>query len=263
MQIQYEIRKQSFSCFAAKNIQFPLHIHRQCELAYVMKGQPRILSQGRERLLREGEIAIFFPDTSHSYQSENEENEILLLIFDPSFVPDFARALTEQTPTRNYLESADVHRDIPHLLQSLLSDTAADLIRQRASLSIILSHLFEKVPLLTHRETPVPQDTLHRLLSYLYNHFLEDISLSETADTLGISKYHLSHIFSEKIGSGFIPYLHSLRIDYACELLQTSNHSITQIAYESGFESPATFHRAFRKLKNTSPLQYRVSLIRK
>ena len=77
------------------------------------------------------------------------------------------------------------------------------------------------------------------------------------ARALGVSRFHLSHVFSEKIGQGFSAYLASIRIDCACALLAGTNRSVTEIAAESGFESQRSFFRAFGARCGMTPLAYR------
>ena len=256
MHIQYQIRHQAFWPQLSKNLQFPLHLHRHCELIYVTDGAVDVVIRDKEICLQKGDLAIIFPEMPHSYRS-SEENKCNLIIFDPSFTPEFSRIMNEKYPLTPYLLQGDIHADIRYNLFSLFYDESGDVRRQKAYLTIILSRIFEKLPFTDIPAISTPKETINKVLSYISTHFLENISLEHTADILGISKYHLSHIFSQKVGGGFIPYVHSLRIEHACELLLTTDLSVTDIAFESGFESAVTFHRVFRNSKGESPLQYK------
>ena len=72
-----------------------------------------------------------------------------------------------------------------------------------------------------------------------------------------MSKYHLSHLFSEKMGQKFLSYLSGVRVSYACKLLAETNLPVGRIMGEAGFESEATFFRAFRNQLGITPARYR------
>ena len=85
------------------------------------------------------------------------------------------------------------------------------------------------------------------MVEYCVRHFDKDLSLSVLERELHISKYYISHLFSDKLHISFNDYVNSLRISYACKHLRRSNSSITQIASLVGFASLRTFNRAFQK----------------
>lgn len=55
----------------------------------------------------------------------------------------------------------------------------------------------------------------------------------------------------------FKQYLLGIRIGYACRLLTDQSLSISQIAFESGFENLSNFNRHFKKLKGCTPREYK------
>ena len=59
-----------------------------------------------------------------------------------------------------------------------------------------------------------------------------------------MSKYYLSHVFSEKMGMSFPEYLQSIRLNCAVSLIAGGEQSITEIAADSGFESQRTLFTA-------------------
>ncbi len=88
-------------------------------------------------------------------------------------------------------------------------------------------------------------------------HFKENLTLSKVADALYVSKYTLSGIFSRILGTSFNDYLNGLRINLAVQLLENSDSTVTDIAYEAGFGNVRTFNRAFMKLIGVTPTEYR------
>jgi len=98
------------------------------------------------------------------------------------------------------------------------------------------------------------------LLSYIDTHISENLTLEKMADYMGFSKYHFSRLFKEHTGSTFYDYLSRKRIQAAQTLLTTSA-SITDIAFQTGFNSSTSFGRCFKKYTKHSPSEYRVQFI--
>ena len=99
------------------------------------------------------------------------------------------------------------------------------------------------------------------MLQYISEHFTEPLTLESTAHALGISRIHLSHIFSQQLHINFRQYINTLRIDRAKTLLHDPSNSISQIAYLCGYGNQRTFHRAFLTQCSITPNQYRANVI--
>ena len=130
------------------------------------------------------------------------------------------------------------------------------------------SLLGEDLPRLTHHVPVCPFleeaksiDLTSRLVEYLSKNFLSTLSLEKVAKELGVSRCHISHIFSSRLKTSFSEYLHFLRLGYACELLQNTDKSISDISLDAGFSSQRTFNRAFQKRYGVSPRTYRLETI--
>jgi len=89
--------------------------------------------------------------------------------------------------------------------------------------------------------------------------FLEsDLSLQSLADRVKISPHHLSQILNEKLEKSFYDYVNEQRVEYARQLLlKEPGRSITDIAFESGYNSKNSFHNAFKRHTGTTPSDYR------
>ncbi len=88
---------------------------------------------------------------------------------------------------------------------------------------------------------------------------VEDLGLPAVARHCGVSEGHLSRLFHHGTGLTFREYVTQVRVEHAKALVLRTNRGITEIAYESGFQSLSQFHRVFRKAYGTSPGQLRAS----
>ena len=95
------------------------------------------------------------------------------------------------------------------------------------------------------------------IATYIYEHYDKKITLDDMAERFPISRSFLSKKFKQATGFGFKEYLVNVRIKNACRLLLETNHSITDIAFECGFNDSNYFGDAFRTIKGIAPNKYR------
>ena len=84
-------------------------------------------------------------------------------------------------------------------------------------------------------------------------------SVTHIAETLNISPGYLSGLLKSLTGQSTQQHLHSKLIELAKEKLSTTNLSISEIAYELGFEHLPSFSKLFKSKTNLSPLKFRHS----
>ncbi|MFA9560005.1 helix-turn-helix domain-containing protein [Evansella sp. AB-rgal1] len=255
--IVYENREIPFSFNTVKNMTFHPHLHQQIEIVYVLEGEMEVSINGQSKVLQSNELAISFPNAIHSYKT-SEFSKIAILIFNIDIATDYSNLLLQHEPTTPFLQSRGIHKDIPYCMNTFQEESPKnmDIKLLRGYVSMMLGRILESLTLVETNQS-INSNLTHRMLVYIMNHFQEEITLESVAKHLGASKYYLSRIFSKKIGSNFNTYINSLRVRHAQYLLSNSNKSITEIAYESGFESQRTFYRAFKQESNIIPREYR------
>lgn len=111
---------------------------------------------------------------------------------------------------------------------------------------------------------PLPDDSAETLRRKVHALFHEDhiflnprLKLSDVASLAGTNRTYISQFFNRTNGSSFFEYVNQLRVEYACHLLSTSTAPLGEIAEMSGFNSLATFHRVFSKMRGCSPAAFR------
>lgn len=97
--------------------------------------------------------------------------------------------------------------------------------------------------------------------SYIHEHFREKITLSDVAESVGISYGHLSKCFKQVEGNSFNSYLMEVRMEEAKRLMREENLPISEIAYEVGIGDPNYFSKCFRKHAGLSPKEYVTMII--
>jgi AraC-like DNA-binding protein len=97
---------------------------------------------------------------------------------------------------------------------------------------------------------------LDEVLAYLQSNFTEDISREGLAGAMDINPDYMGKLFKQYMGRTMSEYINELRIQKATTLLRENIMNITDIAFESGFESLATFYRVFQNITGETPTAY-------
>jgi len=108
-----------------------------------------------------------------------------------------------------------------------------------------------------HIPAPRHEPVVESAIAYIDGHFTEEVTAELLARRSGISLYYLCHRFKEQMGLSILAYRDAQRFSLAKRLLCTTQESVTRIAMECGFESPAYFSRRFKKNTGLTPKQYR------
>jgi AraC family transcriptional regulator len=100
---------------------------------------------------------------------------------------------------------------------------------------------------------------INRVIDYLRANLDRQVKLKELAKVACFSEFHFHRIFHAVSGETLNNFTKRLRLEKAARLLRYSNQSLTDIAFDCGFSSSATFSRSFRAGYDTSPSQFRKS----
>lgn len=96
-----------------------------------------------------------------------------------------------------------------------------------------------------------------KILSYINQHYMENITLEFLAEQVHLSRHYLAHLFKNKTGKTVFEYILSTRLEQAKRMLSCTQLSIAHIASECGFESSSYFCRRFRSAFGKTPKSFR------
>lgn len=252
----YQLRNDLYQFSISTNNSFGSHLHKQIEIICVISGSIEVTIGDEAKTLTPYDIAIIFPNTIHRYHT-NKYSQMLLLIFDTELVSDFSYEFTNYKPKTPFLPQGVLKQEITGHLRTLVDyKNSLDIRIVKGYLNVVLGFLFQELNL---ARSPHLNDInlSQQLLMYLDENFTSNLSLDNISHHFGISKFYISHIFTDKLKISFTAYLNSLRINKAKQLLLTTNDSITDIAYASGYASLRTFFRKFQSNCHMTPKDFR------
>lgn len=253
----YEKKESELQIFRTNNMTFPAHLHSQIELLYVEDGSLEVTVGAVSLCLQQGDFAAIFPNCVHSYHTQEPEGcNVILAILNTRLVGEFAGVLQKYHPKDPVIRKGELHPDIPYAMNRLLEERQPGTALISAYLQLILARVMPAFEMEKNSDSGC-FDVTYRVINYISQNFNQPLSLDSIARELGVGKYHLSRIFSNKLQTSFTDYLGSIRVNYAQGLLRSTDDPITKITFDSGFESQRTFNRMFRELTGTSPGKYR------
>lgn len=236
-----------------RELKFRSHMHKEIEVIYVSELGQHINIDGTDYEILEGQAAVIFPNTIHTYYRDNwRGTDATFLIISQKLFRGLFPDLSEFLPENPII--TDVGEAVKLAFMQL---TLAEDFSERLAWSlVIISRLIKKLSLTRRGSEPVKQLT-QKLITYISENFLEDITLDLLANEFSVSKYYISHTFTDKIKISLPNYLALIRAEYAASLIRTTDQSITDICSNSGFSSQSTFNRAFKRIYQMTPREYK------
>ena len=108
-----------------------------------------------------------------------------------------------------------------------------------------------------HGTRNAEDENIKRAMLYIDQNLSETFSLEKLAEISGYSLSHFKTRFKEEIGIPPSEYITLQKIKYAKKMLETTDLSVTTLAYELGFSSSNYFSTVFKKILNITPQQYK------
>lgn len=230
------------------------HFHKEIEIIYIKSGGCTAYADKQHANLSDGDLFIAFPNQIHYYEN-SLFGEYYVIIANSSIFFELKDTFNNFIPSANRI-NLNKYTYITQLMDNIIfadgkfkNTVIAGILNQ--SIGLILP----EIKLMPRIKTD--NSTLQSILTFCMENFAEDITLDVISQNLHISKYHISHLLSQKLGINFNSYINMLRVDRACDLLEDTEKKTADISEEVGFGSIRTFNRAFLQFSGITPLEYR------
>ena len=86
------------------------------------------------------------------------------------------------------------------------------------------------------------------------------MTLNDVSAAVHISPNDLSSLFMRQLSVGFVDYVNQMKMKRACELLETENYLIYEVANRLGYENTYYFSKVFRKYRGCMPKEYQTRI---
>jgi two-component system response regulator YesN len=92
---------------------------------------------------------------------------------------------------------------------------------------------------------------------FIDQHYMYPISLDDVSDAFFLSKEHVSRLFRKTYNESVTQYILKKKMESAADLIQTSQLSYREIAYQLGFEDISYFYKQFKKIFGCTPGEFK------
>jgi AraC-like DNA-binding protein len=229
-------------------------------LIFVHSGKGQCSFQNKRHELSAGNIALIAPYTAHTYAAhphnpwsifwfhfEGQGAHELLSWITPGHESHVLKANTPDTLRRHF------NTIISTVERGYHEHTFLELSR---SLINVLTSLHRN-PAHGHRNPSYQR--IESSMQTMQDELSDPRPLKDYADECHLSLSQYTHLFKSYTGISPMTYLTELRIQRACEYLDTTDLTIKQIASELGYNDPFYFSRLFKKSTGVSPKLYRIT----
>ena len=249
------------------NIGFLAHWHKEIELIYVRSGSCLLSVTDQTFLARAGDLAVCESGMIHYSDSHGMDNSLDFIIFDTSILgpifqnPGFVHPLV----TKEELET----HGLSDRLTNLIDTVSRELEQKKPFYQEVVTSSIQTFWALLKRCHPrtdaeqLPDDRRSRmlgdlqdLLSYIDEHYADNITLEYAASRMNFSNSLFSRTCKKLMGSHFVTYLNLVRVEQAASQLRSTGKKITDVALSCGFNNIRTFNRVFKDITGYTPSEF-------
>lgn len=253
-----------------------LHHHDFYEVYFFVSGNVQYNIESRSYLLTPGDILLISPMELHQpmFADSQRSYERIVLWIDKRFLESFS--IPGQDITACFDSSAPFHTNLlrpdattrqllAFQLEQLLAETEED---GEYSKICAMSYLVQVLVLLNRQARkeqqypevkPLADSAVYSVMTYINEHYSEDLTLDNLANRFFISKYHLSREFVRLIGTSVHRYIIQKRLVMAKQMM-SEGMSSTEVYQHCGFGDYSNFYRAFKSEYQISPKEFTARL---
>lgn len=97
-----------------------------------------------------------------------------------------------------------------------------------------------------------------KLISYLKEHYGQEISLKLLAGQVSMDEKYVSTLFKKKTGMNILQFMHTLRIEESKRLLLQTDLTVSEIGTRAGYENDNYFIKMFKRFTGLTPSVFRI-----
>ena len=245
-------RKHALYCTTA----FP-HWHENMEILHCLKGEGFVKCGPEITYLSSGDIYVADADSPHAIGSDSGI-EYRCLIIGSSFcsangIPISSLAFQKRVHDP---ELSRLFESIREAFDCLDAQDFRTVLEIRHRILGLLKALCNNYIDNTDKQSPSPtNEHVKKALTYIRTHLSSRITLEQIADHIGISKYHLSHIFKDFTGKSIVETINHFRCQEAKQLIEKGT-SVSAAAALCGFDNLSYFTHTFKRIFQDPPSSF-------
>lgn len=252
--------KATFVFKTHENLGYPPRFHTAMEIYFVLSGSIGANINNKNYVVKTGEILVVNPLEIHQYYRIDKAT-VSVFIFDNKYLADFYEIYKDKIfPT--VLKDVEYNKNIMAIMSDIApsypgNNTSGQLspLSKKAHVNLVLDKIITRYGLCEMSE---PTDKILNIILYIYENLNKKITLDSLAEQFHYSKATLSRLFTKYLRTDLRKFINDLRAEQVHHLISNEKYktvSTLQIAISCGFESPATFYRAYKRRYDSLPIR--------
>ena len=214
---------------------------------FVLSGRGKLITGEKTYKIKGGQMFFLKPNTTiEYYPDEAEPWEYVWFAFRGGISEHYGDLLGFDTPVKDCKNREKIRYILKNCFETL---------KAGGGYFGVLSTFYKLMEISTVIQPDTGIEYVKRVIDEGYTR--TDFSISSLCMEVGISHPHLLRLFKEKYNTTLIKYLNQKRIEYACQLLKTTDLSVKSVAFSSGFSDELHFMKTFKKNTGVPALRYK------
>ena len=248
-----------------KNWGIKSHRHDCYQLFYIVTGNCKYTLEGETININENDYILVLPNVEHSMEKNHDS---LVRMIDIKFylsgalVPEKLKYIPCTAPTPDPIRyffkliSNEIKNQDEYYKDVVEAYTHILILRLLSN-----SEKLNPPQIITEIEedgwSKVCQDVAH----FIDGNYANDTTLEDISGNLGYNKNYLCSTFKNETSMTIMDYLRRVRIERACELIELSDYTFSQICFMVGFKSIHHFNRIFKNIMMITPSEYKMNIM--
>lgn len=230
--------------------------HRDNILIYCTEGRAFLNVRGEPHTVEAGHLLLLPAGASHRYAADPEHPWTIHWVhYTGPLAEEFRKYMGfGNTPVRYLGRQPRLIVDFNGLLSVRQTGFRAKGLIHATNR---LRQLLTAVPVSVDETGHQHQAELDSIHNYMHEHLDERITLNQLADLAGLSPAHFATRYRQQTGISPIQHFLHLKIERACQMLDTTSLRFTDISQRLGYDDAYYFSRLFKKVMGQSPRDYR------
>ncbi|MBQ4630457.1 MAG: helix-turn-helix transcriptional regulator [Clostridia bacterium] len=257
---------------AKKDAFCDIHVHSEFELLKILEGHTEFYVYDKEHRVECGDIIFVNSRVPHS-TAIHKDSAAFFIQFHTDIQPDdnevrMSKYLSRFINIAN--EDAVVFKagtELNSAISICLDSIRSEYIQKDNSYDIFIKGyiytilaLLYRNKVIIHPESFFESGSVSKILpvlEYIDANYSKQITLPQLSEIINVNEFYFCRLFKRVVNTPVMQYLNFVRVCKAEKLLLSTDKSVSEIAFETGFSSVSYFNRIFKKYKYCTPKMYK------